>query len=300
MEGVGDMKRARLIYNPTAGRELVSRQLPQLLATLEQAGYETSSFATPRRWAAAEEARRAAEHQFDVVIAAGGDGTIHEVVNGLAGVDQPPKLGLLPAGTTNDLARALRIPRDIQQACEVIAAGRSMKVDVGKFGNRYFINVAAAGRITEVTYEAPRRLKTVMGPLAYYAKAIDMLGTLYKPFPLYLKTAEGEWEAETLLFIVANSVSVGGFERLAPSANLSDGLLDVLIVPKTNMADLLQLATLAMKGEHVHDSRVVYFQTERIEVQTPETLKLNLDGELGGELFGTFEILPRHLEIFIP
>ncbi|MFC7441863.1 diacylglycerol kinase [Laceyella putida] len=294
------MKRARLIYNPTAGREMVSKQLSRLLTKLEQAGYETSCYATPDRWAAAEEARQAAERKFDVVIAAGGDGTIHEVVNGLASYEQPPKLGILPAGTTNDLARALRLPRDIQDACDVITTGRSTSVDVGKFGDRYFINVAAAGRITEVTYEAPSRLKTVMGPLAYYAKAIEKLGTLHKPFPLRLKTAQGEWEAETLLFVVANSVSVGGFERLAPAANLSDGLLDVLVVPKTNMSDLLQLATLAMKGEHVRDSRVVYFQTDQIEVDTPETLKLNLDGEHGGELMGRFEILPHHLEIFCP
>ncbi|KPC72568.1 lipid kinase [Thermoactinomyces vulgaris] len=294
------MKRARLIYNPTAGRELVVKQLPQLLTKLEQAGFETSCYATTKRWTAAEEARQAAERQFDVVIAAGGDGTIHEVVNGLAGCEHPPKLGILPAGTTNDLARALRLPRDILAACDVITGSRTTLVDVGKFGERYFINVAAAGRITEVTYEAPSRLKTMMGPFAYYAKAIEKLGTLHKPFPLRLQTPRGEWEAEVLLFIIANSVSVGGFERLAPTADISDGLFDVLVVPKTNMTDLLQLATLAMKGEHVHDSRVVYFQTEQIDVDTPETLKLNLDGEHGGDLVGRFEIVPHRLEIFCP
>jgi diacylglycerol kinase (ATP) len=299
-KGWAKVKRARLIYNPTAGRELVEKKLPLLLKRLEKAGYETSCYATGKPWSAAEEAKLAAERGFDIVIAAGGDGTIHEVVNGLAGHPNPPKLGILPGGTTNDLARALKLPRDLCEACDVVASGKTMMVDVGKFGGRYFINVAAAGRITEVTYEAPSRLKTVIGPLAYYAKAIEKLGTISKPFPIKLKTSQGEWEAEILLFIIANSVSVGGFGRLAPSANMSDGMLDVLIVPKTNISDLLQLAALAFKGEHVRDSRIVYFQTESLEIDTPEPLKLNLDGEWGGELNGRVETLPNHLEIFCP
>lgn len=294
------MPRARLIYNPTAGRELVEKRLPKILDLLEEAGYETSCRATQDKWCAAEEARSAADKGYDVVIAAGGDGTIHEVVNGLASHPNPPKLGVLPGGTTNDFARALKLPRDLCEACGVVAAGKTATIDIGKFGERYFVNVAAAGRITEVTYEAPSRLKTVMGPLAYYAKAIEKLGTLNKPFPVQIKTPRGQWEAEILLLIMANSVSVGGFEKLAPSADLSDGLMDVLIVPKANIPDLLQLAALAYKGEHIYDSRIIYFQTEQIDVATPEPLKLNLDGEWGGELTGRFEILPQRLEIFCP
>jgi diacylglycerol kinase (ATP) len=294
------LQRARLIYNPTAGRELVEKKLPCIFKRLEKAGYETSCHATNKRWGAAEEARLAVERGFDVVIAAGGDGTIHEVVNGLVKYPNPPKLGILPGGTTNDFARALKLPRDLGEASDVVAAGKTITVDVGKFGERYFINVAAAGKITEVTYEAPRHLKTVMGPLAYYAKAIEKLGGLSQSFPIRLKTSSGEWESEILLLIVANSVSVGGFGRLVPSADISDGRLDVLIVPKTNISDLLQLVALAFKGEHIHDSRVVYFQTEVIDIDTPQSLKLNLDGEWGGELNGRVEILPRRLEIFCP
>ncbi|MBA4495539.1 diacylglycerol kinase [Paenactinomyces guangxiensis] len=294
------MKRARLIYNPTAGRELVEKRLPRILDCLEQAGYETSCRATQDQWSAAREAKTAAERGFDAVIAAGGDGTIHEVVNGLASHPHPPKLGILPGGTTNDFARALKLPRDLCKACNIIAAGKTSTIDIGKIGSRYFINVAAAGRITEVTYEAPSRLKTMMGPLAYYAKAIEKLGSLHKPFPIQIKTPRGQWESDILLLIIANSVSVGGFEKLAPSASLSDGLLDVLIIPKTNIPDLLQLAALAYKGEHIYDSRIIYFQTEQLDVDTSEPLKLNLDGEWGGKLAGRFELLPQHLEIFCP
>lgn len=294
------MKRARLIYNPTAGRELVEKQLPRLLHRFEKAGYETSCYATEAAWSAAKEAESAAEREFDLVIAAGGDGTVHEVVNGLAKHPKPPKLAILPCGTTNDLARALGLPKDLCRASDVVAGGKTITVDVGKFGNRHFINVAAAGKITEVTYEAKSRIKTVMGSFAYYVKAIEKLGSFQHPFPVRLKTEEGEWEDEALLVIIANSVSVGGFSRLAPSADLSDGLLDVLVVPKTNFADLLQLAAMAMRGEHVQSGQIVYFQTNRLDIDTSVPLKLNLDGELGGKFTGTVEILPRHLEIFCP
>lgn len=293
-------RRARLIYNPTAGREKFERNLPKILNELEKAGYESSCKATEGRWEAAEEAALAATHQFDIVIAAGGDGTIHEVINGLAQVENPPKLGVIPAGTTNDFARALKIPRDPLQACQVIVQGKTIPIDIGKNKDRFFINVAAAGRLSEVAYEAPSRLKTVMGPLAYYAKAIEKLGTLHKSFSLTIKTDEREWTEEVLLLIIANSVSVGGFEKLAPLAKLSDGLFDVLLIHKGNIPDLLQIAALAFRGEHIHDSRVTYFQTKSLEIQPSQPLSLNLDGEWGGECAGRFEVIPQFVKIFCP
>lgn len=294
------MQRARLIYNPTAGRELIEKNLSKILFQLEKAGFETSCRATEKEWNAAKEAALAAKRGFDLVIAAGGDGTIHEVINGLTQSNHPPKLGILPAGTTNDFARALKLPKDLFKACQVIARGKTTKIDIGKNKDRYFVNVAAAGRLTEVTYEAPSRLKTMVGPLAYYAKAIEKLGTLHKSFSLTIKTDEKEWMEEIILLIIANSVSVGGFEKLAPFAELSDGLFDVLLIHKGNIPDLVQIAALAFRGEHIHDSRVTYFQTRSLEIQPSQPLSLNLDGEWGGECNGRFEIVPQFLEIFCP
>ncbi|MBD1370770.1 diacylglycerol kinase [Hazenella sp. IB182357] len=294
------MKRARLIYNPTSGREVIEKELSKLLSCLESAGYEASCAATKQAGDARMEAMAAAERHFDIVIAGGGDGTIHEVVNGLACHPHRPKLGILPGGTTNDFARGLKLPKDLTEACAVIARGKTQAIDVGKYRDRYFINVAAAGKITEITYEAPSRLKTMVGPLAYYAKAMEKIGTLHKPFVVRVEADHKTLEQEILLMVVANSVSVGGFEKLAPTADLSDGLLDVLILPKLHIPDLLQLAALAYRGEHIHDSRLIYFQTSQLKVDTPEPFKLNLDGEWGGELPGTFELLPRHLEVFCP
>ncbi|MER2254536.1 MAG: YegS/Rv2252/BmrU family lipid kinase, partial [Priestia megaterium] len=114
------MKRARIIYNPTSGREIFKKNLPEVLQKLEQAGYETSCHATTCAGDATEAAKVAVERRFDVVIAAGGDGTINEVVNGIAGQDYRPQLGIIPVGTTNDFARAINVPRTIEGAIDVI------------------------------------------------------------------------------------------------------------------------------------------------------------------------------------
>ncbi len=115
-----NMKRARIIYNPTSGRELFKKELPEVLRRFEEAGYETSTHATTCEGDAVDAAKYAVEHKFDLIIAAGGDGTINEVLHGIAEQDHRPQLAIIPVGTTNDFARALGIPRDIQKAVSVI------------------------------------------------------------------------------------------------------------------------------------------------------------------------------------
>lgn len=158
------MKRARVIYNPTSGKELVKKSLADILDVLEKAGYEASAFATtPTPFSARDEAIRAGEAGFDLVVAAGGDGTINEVVNGIAPLEKRPKMAIIPGGTTNDYARALKIPRDnIKAATEVILKRQTVKMDIGKTPNSYFINIAAGGHLTELTYDVPSELKVFL------------------------------------------------------------------------------------------------------------------------------------------
>ena len=126
------MKRARLIYNPTSGREMIRKNLPDVLAKLEAAGYEASCHATTGAGDATRAAEIAIERGYDVVIAAGGDGTIYEVVNGLAGAEKRPKLGVIPTGTTNDFARAIHVPRSIDAAVDIITKVILCRLILGK------------------------------------------------------------------------------------------------------------------------------------------------------------------------
>ncbi|MDC3417506.1 diacylglycerol kinase [Aquibacillus salsiterrae] len=293
------MKRARIIYNPTSGRELFKKELPEVLQRLEQAGYETSAHATKSAGDAIEAARAAVERNFDIVIAAGGDGTINEVINGIAEQPSRPKVGVIPVGTTNDFARALSIPRNIHKAVDIIIGGNTKAIDVGKVNNEYFMNIAGGGKLTELSYEVPSRLKTVLGQLAYYLKGMEMLPSL-RPIKVQIEY-DGKWfEDEIMLFLVSNTNSVGGFEKLAPTAALDDGLFDLLILRKANLAEFVRVASLALRGAHLEDDLIFYTKANRVKVHSNEKMQLNIDGEYGGLLPGEFVNLYQHIEYFVP
>jgi diacylglycerol kinase (ATP) len=294
-----DMKRARVIYNPTSGRELFKKHLPEVLQKLEMAGYETSCHATTGEGDAIKAARTAVERRYDIVIAAGGDGTINEVVNGMAEQEYRPKLGIIPVGTTNDFARALHIPRDVAAATDIIVKGDTIPVDIGRMNDRYFINIAGGGRLTELTYEVPIKLKTVLGQLAYYLKGIEMLPSI-RATEVSIEYDGKLFEGEAMLFLVALTNSVGGFEKLAPDSSINDGLFTLLILKKTSLADFIRIASLAIRGEHINDENVIYTKANRIKVHSNEKVQLNLDGEYGGLLPAEFENLYRHFEVFVP
>lgn len=293
-----DIIRARLIYNPTSGREEVRRRLPAILQRLERGGIETSCHATEGEgdaaWAASEAVRRG----FDMVISAGGDGTLNEVVSGLSVHERRPALGILPLGTTNDFARAHGIPKDWKDACDLIVRRYTRPVDVGRANDKFFINIAGGGSLTELTYEVPSKLKTMVGQLAYYMKGLEKITRLH-PVRMKIK-ANGieEIDEEIMLFLIANSNSVAGFERLAPDASTNDGVFDVLALRKCNLGEFIRIATMVMRGERVvEDQHFIYFQSDKIEVETESRVQLNLDGEFGGTLPCTFSIMPSHLDV---
>ncbi|MBM4764536.1 diacylglycerol kinase [Bacillus sp. B15-48] len=293
------MKRARIIYNPTSGREVFKKHLPDVLMKLEGAGYEASCHATTGEGDATYAAKIAVERQYDLLIAAGGDGTISEVVNGIAAQEYRPKIGIIPTGTTNDFARALRIPRDIEAAVDIILAGETIPVDVGRMNEKYFINIAGGGQITELTYDVPIKLKTMLGQLAYYLKGIEMLPS-FRPTEVTIEYDGKLYEGDVMLFLVGLTNSVGGFEKLAPNASINDGMFSLLILKKTNLADFIRIATLAIRGEHIHDPKVIYTKANRIRVMSEDKVQLNLDGEYGGDLPAEFENLYRHVEVYVP
>lgn len=296
--GVGgtQMKRARIIYNPTAGREGVRRHLATILETLERAGYEASAHATTGAGDATREAERAVQRRYDLVIAAGGDGTINEVVNGLAEKPFRPLLGVLPMGTSNDFAHAIGVPKNIHKAIALLADGTPKAVDIGKMNDRYFINIGGGGILTEVSYEVPSKLKTVFGQFAYYVKGVEKLPGL-KPVQIEVRANGHVWDEELMLFLVANSHVFGGFDKFVPHADVSDGLFDVLLVRKSNIVDFARMLTLALRGEHLHDPRIIYFQTDRLTIRSDVEVSINIDGELGGTSPCEFRVLKNHLHV---
>lgn len=273
--------------------------MPDILQRLERGGIETSCHATVGEGDASLAAADAIKRGFDLIIAAGGDGTLYEVINGMAEHENIPPLGILPLGTTNDFARAVGIPRNWEYACDLITQQYTRTIDLGRANQKYFINIAGGGSLTELTYEVPSRLKTMIGQLAYYMKGMEKISRLRPTEMIIQAVGQEEIHEQVLLFLICNSNSVAGFERLAPDADLEDGLFDVIVLKKCNLGEFIRIATMALRGEHLSDPHLLHFRTSKMRVTTPDYVQLNLDGEYGGTLPCTFTVLPSHIRIFV-
>ncbi|WP_414838697.1 diacylglycerol kinase [Carnobacterium sp. TMP28] len=297
--------RARIIYNPSAGRELIKKNLVDILQIYENAGYETSAFeTTPKKHSALDEANRAAKAGFDLIIAAGGDGTINEVVNGIAELEKRPKIAIIPAGTTNDYARALHIPRNnLLDAAKLVQKKETIKMDVGKAimdeKETFFINIGGGGLLTELTYDVPSTLKSVFGSLAYFVKGAEMLPRI-KPIPMHIEYDEGVYEGTASMFFIALTNSIGGFEQIAPDALLDDGKFTMIVVKTASQIEILHLVALLLNGgKHIDHPNILYAKTSKIHARpaNDSRMMINLDGEYGGDAPVTFINLHQHIEI---
>ncbi|MEG3033563.1 MAG: diacylglycerol kinase, partial [Enterococcus sp.] len=213
-----------------------------------------------------------------------------------------PKMAIIPAGTTNDYARALKIPRDnLKAAAEVILKKQTIKMDIGQARENYFINIAAGGHLTELTYDVPSELKSIFGYLAYLAKGAELLPRV-KPIKMHLKYDEGEYKGNASMFFLALTNSVGGFEQIAPDAKLDDGKFSLIIVKTANIFEIVHLVALMLNGgKHINDKRIIYTKTSHLEVDTigeKNQLMINLDGEYGGDAPMTFVNHHHHIEMY--
>ena len=292
--------RIRVIYNPTAGKEAMKAKLHDVLDVLEESGLEASTFATKGAGDATMAAEFAAQEGFDYVAACGGDGTVNEVVNGLARQAYRPVLGIIPAGTTNDLARALGIPLQIEEAAKTVALRHQIPFDLGQIGNeRFFVNIAACGKLTELTYEVPSKMKTMLGYMAYYMKGLELLPRL-RPIHLKVESDSQDYDGQVMLCLITNSRHVAGFHDVAPNALVNDGLFDIIIVKRTNLGELIRLVSAALRGEHLADERVIYFQASELHLSSKEPIDLNIDGEYGGRLPHSVQVRASHLSVIVP
>src|SRR5699024_2242417 len=200
--------------------------------------------------------------------------------------------------TTNDFARALSIPNDIKKAVNIILENNEQALDIGKVNGQYFVNIAGGGDLTELTYDVPIKMKSAIGQLAYYVKGIEMLPSI-RPSSVTIEYDDEIFTGDIMLFLVSNTNSVGGFERLAPDALLDDGYFDLLILKKANLAEFLRVATAGLRGNHLNDDNIIYTQAKRIKVTPHRKMLLNIDGEYGGELPGEIVNLQQHIKFLV-
>lgn len=275
------MKRLLFIYNTHAGKGLLNRRLADVQQELTRA-WDVTVHPTQGAGDATRVAQARAE-EFDRIVCAGGDGTLHEVVTGLMEAPRRPEIGYIPAGTTNDFAKNLSLPRGIAAAARTAAAGVPRAVDIGRFNEKYFIYVAAFGAFTDVAYNTPQPVKNVFGHMAYMLESVTRIGSI-QAYPLRVEHDGGTEEGGFCYGMVSNTVSVGGFKgAAADTVRLDDGLFEVVLVRQPQNPIQLQAvirALLAMAPDE--GGLVTSFRTSRLKITSPQELPWTLDGEFGG------------------
>ena len=276
------MKRLLFIINPCSGKGRIRNKLLSVLDIFAKRGYRVETYVTQE----ALDARRKAVtrgRSADLIVCSGGDGTLNEVVSGMMELKRLPVLGYIPAGSTNDYAASLGLPRRIENAARLAAEGKAYPVDVGKFGDdRYFVYIAAFGAFTEVSYLTPQDKKNLLGHQAYMLEAVKSLMDI-RGRQMKITWEEGELEGEFLFGMVTNTTSVGGFKGLVSrDVALDDGWFEALFIrmPK-NPLDLSGIVSYLFLKEE--DNAFVYrFKTRKLKIAAAEDVDWVLDGEFGG------------------
>ncbi len=297
------MKKYFVIYNPTAGKELAGQKIFHVSETImESEDTEFTFYATKKKGDGEIAAIRGCAEGYDTIISCGGDGTVHEVLNGIMKSPCKSRLAIMPAGTVNDFAAQLKMPKSYASFASLLMKQNYKTIDVGKINDDYFVNVVGGGAFMNVPHDVTIEAKTILGKYAYYFKAaFDVPGQLVKTYNINYKIDNEEYNFNTLLFLVINSSGAGGFKKLCPKATIDDGLLDIVIFEKANNADLLQIFTKVFNGQHITHPKVHYYQGKNIRIDCEKKIPIDTDGDLGGyDIPAEISSVHNAIEILVP
>lgn len=269
------------IFNPHAGKGQIKNHLVDIVDQMVKAGFEVTIYSTQ---AQADATRKVVEDGagYDRIVCSGGDGTLDEVMTGLMRAELSVPIGYIPAGSTNDFANSLGIPKDMQKAAECAVGSHPFACDIGDFNADTFVYVAAFGLFTEVSYKTSQQLKNIFGHVAYIMEGMKQL----RDIPSFRMQVEYEgkvFQDEFIYGMVTNSVSVGGFKGMTGNdVKLDDGLFEVTFIRKPkNPIELNEI--LACLTNMIDDSDLIYsFKTDTVHITATEEVSWTLDGEFGG------------------
>lgn len=267
-------RRMLLVVNPVSGKMKAKAYcLPSFFPTYRVTEYKTKDGLSTEEYVKENAAL------YDLVVCAGGDGTLNRVISGLMYHKSPPPLGYLPAGTTNDFATALGIPREIPRAAEVILRGTPMPLDIGSFNRRYFSYSASFGAFTNSSYNAPQQNKNRFGHFAYVLEAMrDFSGLV--PRRMTIETEDEAIRGDYIFGAVANSTSLGGLLRLPTRAvSYHDGLFEVLLIPMPRSATDLQQIVFSLVRQQYNPDYIRFFKARHLTISMETIIPWSLDGE---------------------
>ena len=276
------MRKMLFIYNPNAGTGLIKSKLSDIVDTFAKGGYEITIYPTQKYQDAMEKTMEYQE-QYDLVVCSGGDGTLDEVVTGmLSRKDQIP-VGYIPAGTTNDFANSLQIPKDMLEAANIIVNGKPFACDVGGFNDDHFVYIAAFGIFTDVSYETKQSMKNILGYLAYLLEGAKRIFNI-PSYRIRVTYDDKVIEDEFIYGMVTNSRSVGGFSGIiGPDVVFDDGEFEVTLIRTPKNAIELNELLGAIVMRQINPERMYSFKSGNVRFESEVEIPWTLDGEFGGE-----------------
>jgi diacylglycerol kinase (ATP) len=298
---------ARVIVNPVAGASTTYRKWPKISSLLRHIGLPFEFQYTEGVGHAIELARTAASNGCQFLVAVGGDGTVHEVANGILLSElKKATIGIISTGTGSDFIRSAGIDRDYIKACSSLTGTRRRLIDVGvveyqrdgQRQRRFFVNSAGVGFDAAVAETSNHLPKFLGGTLPYIMGLLKSL-VGYRNKPVTMKVDDRVESGRILSVVVANGCYFGGGMRVAPQADIADGLLDVIAVGDMGKLELLRAFPTIYKGTHIYHPKVSSQKATTVAIESPERFLVHADGEFLGEGPVSFSLLPSALSIAV-
>ena len=295
------MKKLLLIFNPNAGKGKIRHSLSDIIKTFSEGGYLTTAYPTKARKDAYEFALKN-EKEYDVIVCAGGDGTLNEVVGAVLKNNLGTPVGFIPGGTMNDWGANLGIPSDKVEAAKVIVEGKPVAFDIGRFNTHANFNyVAAFGAFTEIAYDTPQSMKKIIGQTAYGVTALKSL-TQLRPYKLRVEYDGGEViEGNYLFGMACNSKIIGGFKLTGMHTDLHDGRFEIALIKEIkNPLDITNLFGAVLAQNYMNKENIDIVEATKAKFIFEEPVKWTLDGEYGGCVReAEVEIVPNAINFII-
>lgn len=291
------MNKYLFIVNPVAGKGKTIEFIPKIKESFDKDNINYEVKVTKEKGEGEKIAREEIEKGYTHIISVGGDGTAYEVVNGIG--NRNIVLGVLPAGTGNDFARMIKMPKDSYAILQILKTAKTKRVDIGKVNNRYFLNCSSVGIDAEIVKETEAIKKYVSGPSAYLLGVFKTL-TKYKNKEVEILIDNKKIKRNIELVAVSNGKYYGGGMKINPMADFHDGLLDICLVNKMNKFKFASLFLTVFKGKHTKFREVEIFRGKEVKILGDESLLLNADGDIIGNIPAEINVEKTTIDVIFP
>lgn len=276
------MRHMLFVVNPKSGKVTIKSNLLAIVDEFTKAGYIVTVYTTQKPKDATETVKKYG-NDFDVIVCAGGDGTLDEVVTGVMELDISKPIGYIPSGSTNDFARSMGISADNVEAAKIITNDKLFQCDLGRFNEDYFTYIAAFGAFTEVSYSTPQQTKNVLGHLAYILEGEKSLPSI-QAYDVKVEYEDTVIEDRIIYGMVTNSISVGGMKSFkGENVCFDDGLFEVLLIKEPKNALELNSILGSLLLNDVSNDNMYFFKASKVKISSTEDISWTLDGEFGGD-----------------